>query len=803
MAKTTTTTRTGEEYCGDVGACDFVAAAEGDGATGLAAGAPVRTVTPPAAVTAASAAAEGEAEVEPALGGNSAAGRTGTGKTDTMNTIGNTRASRDIARLATQRQVIPPEAVAVAAAAAAAAKLQLKAKGSPTSSRRSTSASSFSTYRSLLAMPALDALNRRGESDASPGGDAGVFPAASAAASNAGSRVNSFGRSRTNTNSGTSEEGGDINSGGRGGGGGEGNGDSSGHQRGQESGGAGGPLRNSDSAKQWKSFDSATSEVLLRKGNTSGKPGRRPAAEVVSVESPQSMLLTSEQNNIMRLPNYSSFMRQQESLQALLVDIHEDPDGFTDFVEHARRSEINPVGEASVSNVTSVLESLSDYTNLTQIGSGRFSVVFYAESKWTGRPCAIKRIPLANPQQDEGGGGRTSPSPRDAQAKEDMAAAEAKTAASTAATKATATRGVLTAEEVEALGAGVAGAEERRGNSRKCMTYETCVKEVGLLKNLASPNIVKLHICFLDHNALWVVMDWMDGGDLKGTEAPVMLRTKQSGRRLDEITVWGYFTQICDALLHMHGERIIHRDVKPANVFVSRDGIVKLGDLGLGRYLSARSVLAMSQVGTPLYMSPETLKGQGHDMGSDIWSLGCVLYELAQLRSPFAGKHLTMKTLFRKIVQAEYPPLDCKIYSPCLTNLVAHLLMPDPTIRPRIELVHQAAQLAFEATLKGIEGLGMAQLDVSQHGRAQRDGDSPVPQATTATDASVECDLVGAVPAADATGGTAETAAATTPTALSTTPEATEAPALAAGGGGRRGGPTHVTGPSEASRNFL
>ncbi|CAN0178730.1 unnamed protein product, partial [Laminaria digitata] len=51
----------------------------------------------------------------------------------------------------------------------------------------------------------------------------------------------------------------------------------------------------------------------------------------------------------------------------------------------------------------------------------------------------------------------------------------------------------------------------------------------------------------------------------------------------------------------------------------------------------------MSQVGTPLYMSPETLKGQGHELVSDIWSLGCVLYELAMLISPFAGQHLTMK----------------------------------------------------------------------------------------------------------------------------------------------------------------
>lgn len=264
MAKITTTTRTGVEYSGDVGACDFEATAEGDGVTGRAAGAPVRTVTPPAAVTAASAAAEGKSEVEPALEGNSAAERKGTETTDTMNTEGNTRASKDTARLATQRPVTPPEAVAVAAAAA---KLQLKARGSPTSSRRSSSASSFSTYRSLLAMPALDALKRRGESDAFPGGDAGVFPAASTASSNAGSRVSSFGCSRKNTNSGTSAEGRANNSGGGGGGGGEGNGDSSGHQRGGESGGAGGILRNSDSATQWKSFDSATSEVSLRKVN--------------------------------------------------------------------------------------------------------------------------------------------------------------------------------------------------------------------------------------------------------------------------------------------------------------------------------------------------------------------------------------------------------------------------------------------------------------------------------------------------------------------------------------------------------
>lgn len=63
----------------------------------------------------------------------------------------------------------------------------------------------------------------------------------------------------------------------------------------------------------------------------------------------------------------------------------------------------------------------------------------------------------------------------------------------------------------------------------------------------------------------------------------VLSRTRQAGERLSELTVWGYFTQICDALLHMHGQRIMHRDLKPANVLVGLDGTVKLGDLGLGR----------------------------------------------------------------------------------------------------------------------------------------------------------------------------------------------------------------------------
>lgn len=70
---------------------------------------------------------------------------------------------------------------------------------------------------------------------------------------------------------------------------------------------------------------------------------------------------------------------------------------------------------------------------------------------------------------------------------------------------------------------------------------------------------------------------------IAGSAAGVLSRTRKASQRLNELAVWGYFTQICDALLHMHGQRIMHRDLKPANVLVCRDGTVKLGDLGLGR----------------------------------------------------------------------------------------------------------------------------------------------------------------------------------------------------------------------------
>lgn len=115
----------------------------------------------------------------------------------------------------------------------------------------------------------------------------------------------------------------------------------------------------------------------------------------------------------------------------------------------------------------------------------------------------------------------------------------------------------------------------------------------------------------------------------------------------------------------MHDKRIMHRDLKPANIFISQDSSLKIGDLGLGRIFGSETLEAYSKVGTPLYMSPELIKDTGYNMNADVWSLGCICYELAELNSPFRNKQekMSLMDLFDNITKCNYKPISSR-YSP-------------------------------------------------------------------------------------------------------------------------------------------
>eukprot|EP00753_Platysulcus_tardus_P006157 PLAT14004.2.p1 GENE.PLAT14004.2~~PLAT14004.2.p1 ORF type:complete len:852 (+),score=324.25 PLAT14004.2:327-2558(+) len=140
-----------------------------------------------------------------------------------------------------------------------------------------------------------------------------------------------------------------------------------------------------------------------------------------------------------------------------------------------------------------------------------------------------------------------------------------------------------------------------------------------------------------------------------------------------------WFTQLACALNYIHSRRILHRDLKTQNIFLTSSGVIKLGDFGISKVLSSTASMASTMIGTPYYMSPELCEDAPYNNKSDMWALGCVLYELTTLTRAFEGRNIGALVL--KIISGRYPPIPDR-YSTHLAQLVDALLQKDPAERP-------------------------------------------------------------------------------------------------------------------------
>jgi len=207
------------------------------------------------------------------------------------------------------------------------------------------------------------------------------------------------------------------------------------------------------------------------------------------------------------------------------------------------------------------------------------------------------------------------------------------------------------------------------------------IQESTILKNLDHSNIIKFREVYLDQvnkQTLNIVMDFADGGDLQ-------VRIKaQKGKYFQENQILDWFTQICLAIKHIHDRKVLHRDIKSQNIFLTKNGMVKLGDFGIAKCLNYTLDKAKTIVGTPYYLSPEIVHNKPYSFKSDIWSLGVLLYEMCALKMPFDAQNLPLLSL--KIIKCSYNPLPPN-FSKELRNLVNQMLCIDTNKRPNINEV--------------------------------------------------------------------------------------------------------------------
>mmetsp|Transcript_19129 Transcript_19129/g.27207 ORF Transcript_19129/g.27207 Transcript_19129/m.27207 type:complete len:816 (+) Transcript_19129:184-2631(+) len=245
-----------------------------------------------------------------------------------------------------------------------------------------------------------------------------------------------------------------------------------------------------------------------------------------------------------------------------------------------------------------------------------------------------------------------------------------------------------TLKKVKILGSGTFGqvwlVTDKRNNLPYALKIQTkreliesgqaggVIREKNLMASLDHPFVIKLVNAFQDKDSLFMVMKLAQGGELFS-----LLHTDTSDG-VPESSARFYAANIFDGLMHMHGRRILYRDLKPENVLIDEDGYCILIDLGFAKVVTDKTY---TLCGTPLYLAPEIILSRGYDKGVDNWSFGVLVYEMILGYSPFYTPNIDQMTLFKRIVKVNYSfPSKCKASSDA-KDLIAKILVLNPSKR--------------------------------------------------------------------------------------------------------------------------
>ena len=200
---------------------------------------------------------------------------------------------------------------------------------------------------------------------------------------------------------------------------------------------------------------------------------------------------------------------------------------------------------------------------------------------------------------------------------------------------------------------------------------ENSVNEVRILASVNHPNVIGYKEAFWDDtgSSLNIVMEYADDGDLHSK----IEKMKKAGGFFKEPIIWSYAIQMIEGLKALHDKKIMHRDLKSANIFLVKDKHqCKIGDMNVSKVIKEK--VLRTQTGTPYYASPEVWNDNPYSYKSDLWSIGCVIYELCELRPPFQGKDLD--ELYENVCKGE-PERINKVYSDDLWKMILMLLQVD------------------------------------------------------------------------------------------------------------------------------